>query len=134
VLRAGAFVIGLFAMLPTAALAADKIIPAAFRGIWAPTQADCLDSDHVNIMYIAIREFGFYEARSDPVDFQVETPLLDRMRIRTVLHGEGEKLPVLMDFELSPDRQALAWSGFGRDPKSKERYLRCPNDLRNLDR
>ena len=124
-LLAGALIIGLSALVPAAAVTADTIIPAAFRGVWAPTRADCLDPDHVNIMYIATREFGFYEARSHPVDFRVETASPSRMRIRTVLLGEGQSLPVLMDFELSPDRQALAWRGFGRHPQSRNRYVRC---------
>ena len=125
-LRACLITVGLLALLPDSALAAGNVIPAAFRGIWAPNSTDCRDVDGVNHLTIERRTFYFYEGRSDSNDFQVEIVSPGRIRIRSVIeYGDGPEA-VNMDFELSPDRKALFWSGYGRDPQPKDPYVRCP--------
>jgi hypothetical protein len=115
-----------FALLPVVAAAASKDVPAGFRGVWAPNLAECRDIDGVNHLTIKRRSFNFYEGRSDPDDFQIEIVSPRRVNIRTVIeYGEAEV--AFMRFELSPDRQALFWSGYGRDPQPKDPYVRCPS-------
>ena len=124
-LRACVIIIGLLALLPDAATAASNVIPAAFRGVWAPSSTDCRDVDGVNHLTIKRRQFYFHEGRSDWNDFRVEILLPGHIRIRIVIEY-GEVEAANMDFELSTNRQALFWSGYGRDPQPKNPYVRFP--------
>jgi len=127
VLLARALIVGLSAVLPVAAVAAENIIPAAFRGDWAPTLGDCRDIEPVIVMHIASHAVTFYEARPDPIDFLVETVPPRHIRALAQLSGEGSRWPVRLDFEIAADGRSLIWSGYGRDPSSKNRDMRCPS-------
>ena len=105
----------------TAAAASGQLIPAALRGRWGLTPADCTSTrgDAKGLLVVGTNELRFYESRAVPAD-DVQTSE-NSIGGNFAFTGEGQEWTRHLTLEIRNDRLVRT----ERDPVSTFRYVRC---------
>lgn len=94
-----------------------KAVPAAFRGLWAATEADCAKPTETRLE-VGADHLTFYESRGPVAAVEATGP--DEIRIAVQLTGEGETREATYRYRLIQNGAALF------DVRNGLTRYRCP--------
>ena len=94
-----------------------KAVPAAFRGLWAASEADCAKPAETRLE-VGANHLTFYESRGPVASVEATGP--DEIRVAIQLTGEGETNQATYRYRLIQNGAALF------DVRSGLTRYRCP--------